>query len=138
MRTAARFFLVFMISASLSSVFARYEDRFTGQWNMISITSGTQTRKIPEGAVANWEFFANGTGIIKMQKQGRMESKEFTWMLRGKTLLLGEKNGTAKPDELQFGFYDDYLFLMKAPDDNILLKKAAAGSSEEEPPAPPN
>lgn len=106
-----------------TTAFSRDFDRkIAGKWDILKITNRSGTQTIPQNATAVWEFRSDGTGQVNLVGDEEQRDFNFKWSLEDNVILLTDEKGP-KVEKIHFGFFDDYLFLLKAPDDNMLLKR---------------
>jgi hypothetical protein len=106
-----------------TTVFSRDFDRkIAGKWDILKITNRSGTQTIPQNATAVWEFRSDGTGQVNLVGDEEQRDFNFKWSLEDNVILLTDEKGPIV-EKIHFGFFDDYLFILKAPDDNILLKR---------------
>lgn len=99
-----------------------YSQRLVGKWSIMKITNSAGTQTVPENAKAIWEFMEDGTGLVALASGDASQDFKFKWTIKDTTILLTDEIDE-KVDYVKFGFFDDFLFLIKAPDDNMLLQK---------------
>ncbi|HMV77136.1 MAG TPA: hypothetical protein PL048_25120 [Leptospiraceae bacterium] len=115
------FFLISLVLSSVNLFSDSYREKLLGQWDLKKISDSTQNIEIPLMSTALWSFREDGTGYIRMEHQGKKEIIEFTWVLNDLVLTVTDKQG--KDDKITFGFFEDYMLIMRKPDDVMLLKK---------------
>ena len=108
-----------------------YKQKIVGNWDIVKITNSSGTQTIPANAIAIWEFKADGTGQVNLLEGDNRQDFNFKWEMENNVIMLTDEKGP-NVDKIQFGFFDDYLFLMKAPDDNMLLQRHSEKKPEEQ------
>jgi len=99
-----------------------YSQRLVGKWSIMKITNSAGTQTVPAKTKATWEFMEDGTGLVALASDDKSQNYKFNWSVKDATILLTDDK-EEKVDYVKFGFFDDFLFLIKAPDDNMLLQK---------------
>lgn len=101
---------------------ADYKNLLTGQWQLVKINNRGNTLTVPADGYAYWQIKADGTGNIDMRLGERKKKIFFIWHILKNQLVTVDRD-TKKKESLSFGFYDDFLVLIKTPDNTMLLQK---------------